>query len=880
MNKKDKESSAFMIRSIQAASLYRKNNDYKFVLKKKVMLEDGSKQVIKEFKDAILDYRTASINNSIFAEYLRKHGVTVNRLNESLDLVMMKFDYSIDEEDSIKGRERPSVTIQELRDYYYENGAVITWSTFDSKTGQEIIGKRKTIKYKRLLRSSGKAKEGYCLFIREELHKKALNYITMGLEEKMVNEPGAKIVELAAYAPLITATAIDYINIPLKNIFVLEDEKVAMMKKAICVKADSSTRECYCDRSTKKSEISNILWDGMGLIDESIFPENMEGFIYCRSHFFKSCLFKGKIHEYFRDYYGDDYDTAYVTDIIGRKLKITEIKVIITNNSLKWIKFAHLMSKKGTLQDAFKYYSRIMKKDGERFAIIKTAHKSNYGNLQRSSFQMNNTLLTTDRKILKAIAEPSIEYINKLKMDDEAFLEYLRVTGTAKYSINNVLIDLYRWNDQFKYSEYFKNKKNAKINELKDRRIKLGKLFQDGDNLTICGNPVAMLMKVVGEDPVEEGCFKQFEGKIQCSTTRFAEGETLAGFRSPHNAPNNIIYMENVYPKSIMRYFPNLGNNVIIINGIGTDVQSRLNGQDLDSDSIFVTNQRNIVSLAQKAYLTCPTIVSRIDSSVSKQFDTSMKSYSKMDAGIASSQYNIGLASNIAQLALSYWFDGGCKNQELEDIFVICSVLAQVAIDSAKRNFDVDVGKELSRLKNRPCMKNRKKKYPTFYAAVQKENNKKKKKNKRLKIKDDDVKSFKCPMDILYDLIEDGVIDLRKQKDLNTRTDKESEGGVRKYFEYKADKVNVNRKQFKKVIGIMREYEQFVFNESSNEERLDQFEKCLNKLKKLTIKSDTAYALINYAFIPENEKIRDSLLVALYDQNDDKKEFLKFFKKT
>ena len=107
-----------MIRSIQAASLYRKNNDYKFVLKKKVMLEDGSKQVIKEFKDAILDYKTASINNSIFAEYLRKHGVTVNRLNESLDLVMMKFDYSVDEDDSIKGRERPSVTIQELRDYY------------------------------------------------------------------------------------------------------------------------------------------------------------------------------------------------------------------------------------------------------------------------------------------------------------------------------------------------------------------------------------------------------------------------------------------------------------------------------------------------------------------------------------------------------------------------------------------------------------------------------------------------------------------------------------------------------------------------------------------------------------------------------------------
>ena len=46
----------------------------------------------------------------------------------------------------------------------------------------------------------------------------------------------------------------------------------------------------------------------------------------------------------------------------------------------------------------------------------------------------------------------------------------------------------------------------------------------------------------------------------------------------------------------------------------------------------------------------------------------SMKSYSKMDAGISSAQYNIGLASNIAQLALSYWFDSGCESKELEDV--------------------------------------------------------------------------------------------------------------------------------------------------------------------------------------------------------------------
>ena len=412
----------------------------------------------------------------------------------------------------------------------------------------------------------------------------------------------------------------------------------------------------------------------------------------------------------------------------GRRIKVTDIKVIVTENSLKWFKFLELMSKNGTIEDSFKYYSKVMKKDGEMFAIVKTAHRSKYDELQRSSFQMNNTLLTTDRDILEEIASPSIEYCNRLKTDDEAFLKYLEITGSARYSINNVLIALYRRNDEFRYMEWFKKKKKAKINELKDQRLKLGKLFQCADNLVICGNPVAMLMAVTGQNITEENCFRQFDDRIQCCTSRFEEGEMLAGFRSPHNSPNNIVYLENVYPERVKKYFPNLGENVIIINGIGTDVQSRLNGQDLDTDSIYTTNQRNIVELARKAYAEYPTIINEIKYGTN-EYDKSMKSYSMMDQNISSSQYSIGSASNKAQLALSYWFDGGCKDKKLEDVFIICSVLAQVAIDSSKRNFEIEVGSELARISKLQCME-RAPRYPRFYADVQKYNNKNKKGNK------------------------------------------------------------------------------------------------------------------------------------------------------
>ena len=153
------EKSAIKIRSIQAASLYRVNNGYKFVIKKKN--EDGSYSGLKEYKEPFLDYGNAIINDSLFAKYVRKHGVTVNKYHRSLDFIMMKFDWGVDEDDSDRGEPKPAMTTQELRDYYYENDATVIWKSYDSKTGKEIKEKEKIITYQMLLRTPGKAKEGH-----------------------------------------------------------------------------------------------------------------------------------------------------------------------------------------------------------------------------------------------------------------------------------------------------------------------------------------------------------------------------------------------------------------------------------------------------------------------------------------------------------------------------------------------------------------------------------------------------------------------------------------------------------------------------------------------------------------------------------------------
>lgn len=904
LNKNKKSVQSIKIKSIQANSLYLVNN-YK---------EDGEEENAQT--KPFLDLGEAVINDSLFADYMKHHGIVVNRRHRSRDFLVMKFDFGV----------KDGMSAAELREYYYGNGATVKWKFYDEP-----------IHYKMLMRSPGKAKEGDCIFIREKFYNKAIKYLTMDLWDKMPLE-NAPIVEMSAYAPLTTATAIDYITIPMENILIVKDEDVYSMVNAVRVKTKDMPYEykvvdwkkveeivneygftfykkkqeenpklqhvnatktalrengikveeyplktkvgyktgCYVDRSEGETEIKNTLWDGMGLIDESLFPQNkgMDGFIYCRGHFFKSCLFRGNIQEYFKDYFGDSYETATVVDMFGNEFQAKDIKVIVTENSIKWIKFTHLMG--GSEIAAYKYYKRFMEKHKEKFAIVKTAHPSKYGDLQRSSYQINNSFPCTDIEILNRIAKASVDYCNAMKTSHKAFMKHLAINSSKRYSINNVLLALDGWNECFKYTQYFKDERNDIISRFKNERLKLGKLLQYGDNLTICGNVIALLMKATGQENfLEENCFRKIKGGIQCYTSRFKEGEKIAGFRSPHNSPNNIVYLENVYPELVRKYFPKLGNNVIIINGIGTDVQSRLNGQDLDTDSIYATNQPDIVDIAKAAYHNYPTIINDIGLKGKSEYRKDMESYAEMDSSISSAQYAIGNASNIAQLALSYYFDGGGTSRELEDVFIICSVLAQVAIDSAKRTFCINVGSELARLSGLPCMQPEDgKKYPVFYAKVQELKSKGKKKKKEIKEKE--IRFFNTPMEILAEIIEENVIDIRKNKEHILPT-----YNLNTVFQYKPDKKR-DSKQYKKVLSIVQEYDREVkkldiSKEGYFEKAGNLFDICMEKMKNLSINKATMASLVAYAFIP-NGGIRDRLLTVLYDK--DKKMFLGCFKKS
>ena len=634
---------------------------------------------------------------------------------------------------------------EEIREHFYKHGVDVEYITKD-KEGN--VKKKQTISYKMLYRSSAKAKIGQVMFINKKLYNKAYDWLTMGIGNKMDKE-NAKIVEMSAYAPLTTSTIIGKIHIPIEDVLILEDKDSFFRTITKIVKAETYYKEVKeldiekteCNkqkaiqkgdfledgtpkyrRSYKKvqkpmkkcividgeSDVKNTLWDGLALIESSFVPEiinigefneeKINGMILLRNHFFKTCAFKTNIQLFFKDWCdqnGFDYETYEITDMFGISHKLKDIKMITTDNSIKWKKFKNYMG--NNLTEAYQYWCERINADGSYFGIVKTDHPSKLEDIQQMSYQMVNTLPCTKDDI-RQLAQTSIKYVESLKTDNNKFELFLRKNAT-EVNHYEMLADLYKHNHEFANSTWFREEKKKIINNYVNR-LRNGKITINADNLTVCGNPYALLLYSVGEDWEKDPTLNYEKGTIQCYTRRFDHNEYLCGIRNPHNSPNNICYLHNVYSNEMDKYFE-FSNNIIAVNCIKSDIQCRANGMDFDSDFLFVTNEKIMVKCAKESYEKYPTIVNALNES-GITYENTLEAYAAMDNKFSKSRLGIGESSNLAQLAMTYYWTKPSK--ELYDNFVILSVLAQVIIDGCKREYEVDGVEEIKRIKKMPCM--------------------------------------------------------------------------------------------------------------------------------------------------------------------------------
>lgn len=125
---------------------------------------------------------------------------------------------------------------------------------------------------------------------------------------------------------------------------------------------------------------------------------------------------------------------------------------------------------------------------------------------------------------------------------------------------------------------------------------------------------------------------------------------------------------------------------------------------------MLVTNQPTMVRCAKECYENYPTIVNALNES-GITYNNTKRDYAAMDNKFSKSQMGIGYSSNLAQLAMTYYWTELEKDEpdekitkELYDNFVILSVVAQLIIDGCKREYEIDGNKEIDRISRMGCM--------------------------------------------------------------------------------------------------------------------------------------------------------------------------------
>lgn len=652
-----------------------------------------------------LSYTNAMFTNSLLSYYLVENGLRVSKDGRTRDIIGINFDFGAKSYAETLKRVEHSIEMEEsqnndpdrlaklhdlkervelnkdlyqkkskeaIREEFYRNGVDVTYTT-TNKQGEVV--KAEKIHYRMLYRSTGKAKAGSCMFISDRLYKKAHNFLYMGIKLPKNNAP---IVEASAYVSLVASSVVDRICINPKNILILEDVDSFFRTNVVSVETNQD-KECFA-KTIKNYQVKNTLFDGQALIDKSIFPSWGNGYILLRHHMCKTAAFKTDIKAFFKDYFGEEYQQATVVDMFGNEHYAKDIQMITTDNAMKWLKF----------DISYEYWCERVNMNGNMFGIVKTAHKSKFGEVQRMSYQMINSL---DVGIMKNVSKVSREYIMSLKSDDDVFLQYLR-DNTNFANDFDVLVALCEQNPDFIRCDYFIERRR-KIIKGYIHKFKTGKVIQEGDNLVMVGSPYAMLLHAVGEDVEKDDTLRGRDDAIECYTKRFPPNLQLAGFRNPHNGKNNILSLYNVDSEKLNKYF-DIGQQCVAVNCIHTDLQDRANGCDFDSDSIYCTNQVDIAQYAKYCYKHYPTIVNNIPKE-KNCYTNSMADYALIDNNLSHSQLAIGESSNLAQLALTYTYN--YDDQKYKDYVCILSVLAQVSIDSAKRRYDIDIANEIRRIK-------------------------------------------------------------------------------------------------------------------------------------------------------------------------------------
>jgi len=302
-----------------------------------------------------------------------------------------------------------NMTTRDLRQKFYDEGVILK-----SRFGDTLV---KYVKYKR---SSSKAREGSHLFIKEKLAEKMNDWKEFGIcyGDRDKNVP---LVAIKAYESLTSSGIEKVVRIDPKEILLIND-----VKKDVTIKA-SVTIELEDSGITAKDDdeytVTNIIWDGQSLADTSLFDDEdskeQKGMMLLRNSFFKSCAFNTNIQKWFDDKLGDN-KKEFILDMFGHKVTRTDIKLITTPSSLKFLKFYDKFPGANEHDKKKNCYKKWLDTISDEFGICKHESVSPFGERHQLSYQIVNSLpLSKDQ--VRALLEYDLKHIENMKNDAAYF---------------------------------------------------------------------------------------------------------------------------------------------------------------------------------------------------------------------------------------------------------------------------------------------------------------------------------------------------------------------------------------------------------------------------------------------------------------------------
>lgn len=662
----------YRIISIEAADIYRheQENGVSVGYKMPESKSDAYFRLFKIYLDNSLDL--VDLEKAYKRVCRKKFSFQDKRGNEyTLAVINVKFNYTYKPENG-----KP-IKIKDLRAHFYENGFYLD-----------------SVHYVRYKRSAGSSREGKCLFIDERLYKAMDKWSSCGLKAQ------TDLASWESYKALSLSSIKGTVDIPLDGILFVPDYKSVFTEEVISVEL----KDGKLVAEQKQTEISNDIWDGESLLDESVFENGYadKHMLLLRNKFFKSCAFRTKLQKWIKD------KKITLEDLKNRGFvtlasDVSQIVMVTTPNSLKYLKFAGGLTEKNI--------RKWIESVDNTFGVVKWDKGTRFfhGDMVQSSYQLLNTL-GLDKAQAEELLKPSFDYISLIRND----VEFMRYHFTDAYAREkdgeekkvpdglaeraDVIFRLLFSCSFFDCTALYANFRNDIVSGLKSN-LRRGHILLDGTNATLFGNGPELLKYIAGEDITSE------LKKGQIYSKRFTNGAKLLCARSPHITMGNLYCVENNLDGGIWDYF-DLGNNIVCVNAIRENVQQRLNGCDYDSDTMLVTDDKLLVETAEKYKDFFKVPVCEIETA------------GKTDQTLAeldhdTSENKIGEIVNLSQKLNSIiWNEihhGAPVEKILEIYNDVCklAVLSGLEIDKAKRAYDnVNVGKELSALRkkyNRPA---------------------------------------------------------------------------------------------------------------------------------------------------------------------------------